>query len=469
MAGAVMAHVQTEPQPVLDHIARLLASLPPAKPLIAAVSGGSDSVALMGALAILAPRLGHQVVAVTIDHGLRAEAAGEARMVGALADRLGLRHAVLRWEGDKPATGIQSAAREARHDLLTKAAHELGAGHVLTGHSQDDQIETLLMRARRTSDKAADSQIGGVSSARGASGMAPATLHAGSIWFLRPLLDISRRQLREFAITNGLGWTDDPSNADLRFERVRMRAQVSALSTEERAVILAAGRRAAADRVVSARRLAGLVDAAVSLPRSGLWRIETGACPDRSTAAELVAYVATLAGGARHLPGAEARGRIEAFVLSGRSASFAVARALVVQRARSIHIHRERRNLHPIVIEPGRSAIWDGRFRVENHDRRRCLSVRAGGTMPTATRRAAAEAPAALVTGAEWAEPALCWQSFCEVEERLEDGCASIQPFFALHDTFLPVFDVTLAQAAARSIRREPYPTLPAGWVVDAV
>src|SRR6185369_1270232 len=114
--------------------------------LVLAVSGGPDSLALMWLAARWRRTLkrGPELIAVTVDHGLRPEAAREARDVRKLAAALDVPHRTLRWTGDKPATGLPAAARAARYRLLAKAAKSAGATHILTGHTQDDQAETLL-------------------------------------------------------------------------------------------------------------------------------------------------------------------------------------------------------------------------------------------------------------------------------------------------------------------------------------
>ncbi len=113
-----------------------------------AVSGGPDSTALM----VLAARwrqslkVKPKLIAVTVDHGLRAESKREAAAVGRLARKLGLAHRTLRWTGAKPKTGLQQAARAARYRLLADAARKLSASHILTAHTLDDQAETVLIR-----------------------------------------------------------------------------------------------------------------------------------------------------------------------------------------------------------------------------------------------------------------------------------------------------------------------------------
>ncbi len=121
--------------------------------LVLAVSGGPDSVALMWLAARWRKGFarGPQLIAVTIDHGLRKEAAREAREVKRLARSLEIEHRTLRWTGDKPSRGVPAAARDARYRLLAQAARAARATHVATAHTRDDQAETLLMRLFRGS------------------------------------------------------------------------------------------------------------------------------------------------------------------------------------------------------------------------------------------------------------------------------------------------------------------------------
>ncbi len=163
---------------------RLFADWKAAPALVLAVSGGPDSLALMWLAARWRRALarGPRLIAVTVDHGLRAEAAREARDVKRLARTLDLPHRTLRWTGAKPKTGLPAAARAARYRLLAKAARHSGATHILTAHTRDDQAETLLMRMLRGSGIA------------GLAAMARETERDG-VWLARPLLDVPKSQL----------------------------------------------------------------------------------------------------------------------------------------------------------------------------------------------------------------------------------------------------------------------------------
>ena len=189
--------------------------------LVLAVSGGPDSLALMWLAARWRRALtrGPRLIAVTVDHGLRPEAAREARDVKRLARILDLPHRTMRWNGAKPKTGLPAAARTARYRLLVQAARANGATHILTAHTRDDQAETLLMRMLRGSGIA------------GLAAMARETEREG-LMLARPLLDISKSQLAATLGKAKIAFADDPTNRDRSFTRPRLRALMPALAEE---------------------------------------------------------------------------------------------------------------------------------------------------------------------------------------------------------------------------------------------
>jgi len=173
--------------------------------LAVAVSGGADSTALLHLVECHYP-----VAALTVDHGLRPEAAAEAEGVKAHCAALGVPHETLRWEGEKPEGNLQAEARDARYGLLKDWCLQHGVEYLLTAHHQDDQAETLLMRLARGS---------GV---YGLAGMAP-TRDLGGVTLLRPLLDVPKTALVEYLEDKNINWTEDPSNQADRFDRVKIR------------------------------------------------------------------------------------------------------------------------------------------------------------------------------------------------------------------------------------------------------
>ncbi len=200
---------------------RLFADWRGAPAVVLAVSGGPDSIALMWLAARWRRALarGPRLVAVTVDHGLRPEAAAEAREVKRLARILELPHRTLRWTGPKPRTGLPAAARAARYRLLVQAARASGATHILTAHTRDDQAETLLMRILRGSGIAGLAAMARVSERDG-------------LLLARPFLDISKSQLIATLRKAKVGFADDPTNRDTSFARPRLRTLMPLLAAE---------------------------------------------------------------------------------------------------------------------------------------------------------------------------------------------------------------------------------------------
>jgi tRNA(Ile)-lysidine synthase len=203
------------------HAKELFADFKRAPGLVLAVSGGPDSIALMWLAARWRRALsrGPRLLAVTVDHGLRDEAAREARDVKRLARALNLQHRTMRWTGAKPASGMPAAARAARYRLLAKAARQSGATHILTAHTRDDQAETFLMRLFRGSGIA------------GLAAMARETEREG-VRLARPFLSVSKSQLIATLKKAKVAFADDPTNRDMNFTRPRIRAVMPVLAAE---------------------------------------------------------------------------------------------------------------------------------------------------------------------------------------------------------------------------------------------
>jgi tRNA(Ile)-lysidine synthase len=195
--------------------------------LLLAVSGGSDSTALLVVAARWAKRLKRppKLIAVTVDHGLRPDSAREAIAVKRLARRLGVPHRTVRWRGIKPKSGVQEAARFARYRLLVEAARRARCEHILTAHTLDDQAETVLFRLVRGSGLTG---LGGMTRAS----PVPAAASAAAIFLVRPLLDIPKARLVATLKAAGIGHSEDPSNHDPRYTRTRLRTLMPTLARE---------------------------------------------------------------------------------------------------------------------------------------------------------------------------------------------------------------------------------------------
>ena len=174
--------------------------------LLVAVSGGVDSLAL---LLLARVAVGGRLHAATVDHGLRPEAAAEVAFVADVCAKLGVSHAVLRGGGAAPAerrANVSSGARALRYRLLEEHRLTTGCAWVATAHQEEDQVETLAMRLNRGSGLA------------GLAGIRPVN---GTV--IRPLLGWRRAELAGLVAAAGLTPVLDPTNADDRFDRARMR------------------------------------------------------------------------------------------------------------------------------------------------------------------------------------------------------------------------------------------------------
>ena len=188
-----------------------------------AVSGGSDSLALMHLLRAFAQQRKSKLpVVLTVDHGLRKSSARDAKQVAAWAKQAGLKAQILTWTGAKPKSGIEAAAREARYRLMGEWLTRHKIDTLFVGHTGDDQAETFLLRLARGSG------LDGLAAMR-ANAPWPVPGFAG-LGVVRPLLALRRDQLRTHLKTLKQPWLDDPMNADPAFDRVKIRKALVALS-----------------------------------------------------------------------------------------------------------------------------------------------------------------------------------------------------------------------------------------------
>ncbi|WP_433388347.1 tRNA lysidine(34) synthetase TilS [Micromonospora sp. KLBMP9576] len=195
-------------------VRRALTDLTPSGPVLVACSGGADSLALAASVAFVAPRLGRAAGLVTVDHGLQEGSAWRAAAVVTWAGEAGLSPAEsVRVEVAGRPGGPEAAAREARYRALAEVADRLGAAALLTGHTRDDQAETVLLALARGAGP------------RGLAGM-PARRDLDGVPLLRPLLEVGREQTRAACALLGLRPWDDPHNADPSYARARVRADV---------------------------------------------------------------------------------------------------------------------------------------------------------------------------------------------------------------------------------------------------
>lgn len=321
-----------------------------------AVSGGGDSMALLALAAEWAAGAGVSVAAATVDHGLRSGSAAEAALAGSVAARLEVPHQILPWTGWDGRGNLQAVARDARKRLLAAWAAEQGISHVCLGHTMDDQSETVLLRLARGS---------GVD---GLAGMAAARADPGGPVWLRPLLPVRRDALRAVLAARGLPWAEDPSNADLRFDRVKARQMLASGALpglDPETLAETAARMAAARQVLgraaleAAEALAEVAHGAVAFELGGF-----AALPDETRWRLLAAALCRVAGQA-YRPRLRALQAAEAAALSGERLSLhgCLVSGNRAGDRRQVRVDREPAALTGVTAAvPG---VWDGRWRIE--------------------------------------------------------------------------------------------------------
>ncbi len=323
--------------------------------IAAAVSGGADSLALAVLLHDWVRLLGGRVTALTVDHGLRSEAAAEARFVARTLKPLGLAQQTLRWRGAKPEANISARARQVRYQLMSRCCARRGLLHLVLGHHLDDQAETFLLR------------LGRGSGLDGLAAMAP-ILELPALRLLRPLLGLPKARLEATLRARGLSWVEDPTNRDPAQARVRLRRLLPEIAREglTAARLAATARHLGRARAAFEHELARLLVVTVNLDPAGFAWLDPE--PLVAAPAELglraLARVLTTVGGAEYGPRLESLERLHRRISAGLTAGATLGGCRVLPRRGRLLVVREARNLPALRLCAGQTLLWDGRFEV---------------------------------------------------------------------------------------------------------
>lgn len=416
---------------VLAHGARFLRSFHGCGPLLLAVSGGSDSTALLHVFHTLSrsPEFsGLALVAATVDHGLRPGSRAEAEAVARLCAALSIPHRILSWQGEKPLTALQASARAARYGLLVKEALQVGAAAILLGHTAGDQRETIAMRAARGEGP-------------GLAGMAPAVLLQERIWAMRPFLELEREDLRAALRQGGHGWFDDPSNANRRFERVRLR---------EEGKLGPVPANAGEIRRAEAEREADWLLCHATVLGGAVGRVHAAALADiEGPGAGAIFRLSAALGGRIHSSGRSERARMLDFIRSGLPGRHTLGGTVFDRRREALYLYRENRGLRAERLPAG--AVYDGRYRLDGPDGASAEVQPVAGFEAAAAGLEASGVPAAL---ARRAAPAL-------VEVAAPQAGFGLARIIAGQADFVPSFDLPVADALRQIFCLSPLPLLP--------
>ncbi len=312
-----------------------------------ALSGGSDSLALLSLLRAWRDEGGPEVSAVTVNHGLRAEAASEAADMARLCTEWRIDHATLAWARENTSGNLHDQARRARYALMSGWAQEQGIGVIALGHTQDDQAETFLMRLARGAG------VDGLSAMRD-------RWDQQGITFVRPLLPCRREALRDYLRAKDLSWVEDAANSDPVYERSRVRAALPELGISTQTLAEVAGHLAQARDALQgvtldvARKVARVEMGDVVIDYKGFAKLS----PD--LARRLLLSALRWINGAEYPPRGTALTALYEDVLAKTNATL---QGCDVSHAKgAIRLTREAGALRGVTAVPG--EIWDGRWRV---------------------------------------------------------------------------------------------------------
>lgn len=322
--------------------------------LAIAVSGGADSLALTLLANRWAKERGGRIVGLTVDHGLRPASTDEARQTGDWLRAHGIEHDILTWTGEKPRSGLQHHARDARYALLTDWCRRHRCLHLLTAHHREDQAETVAIRKDRQSGEAGLAAMAAIRDLPG-------------LRVLRPLLGIEKAALEASLRTVSQDWIDDPSNGSPAFTRSRLRQtglDVRALSEEAEHY----GKlRAAADR-----QTASLLVRHVRIDSAGFLRLEHEGFEQlpEAEALGLLARLLITIGGRPYPPRKDALRRLfqtmrgEKLNGASKPSSGTLACCRILAYRDAWLICRERFTSPPLDLVPGQTHRWENHFTI---------------------------------------------------------------------------------------------------------
>lgn len=313
-------------------------------PLALGFSGGGDSLALLAGVLPWAKAHGRRVIALTVDHGLNPGSGLWTAEAGATAQRLGADWRGLCWTGDKPKRGLPAAARLARHRLLAEAAREAGSRVLLLGHTATDIAESNLIRASTTP------QLGRLREWT----PSPVWPQGRGIFLLRPLLGLTRAELRVWLTGQALTWRDDPANEDARFARAWARgvlggeASANLDESSSLAAWLSAGEVGAAGEITLSRD-----------------RLRAGPAAE---ARRVLAASLLCASGRETPPRAGEVARLYERLARAGEVAATLAGAQIATDAATVMLVKERRRsgrAEPALpLRAGETGVFDGRFEV---------------------------------------------------------------------------------------------------------
>lgn len=325
-----------------------------------AVSGGADSMALVLLMHEYAQEMGREIVALTVDHGIRPESFAEAGQVGLWLAKYGIAHHIIKWQGQKTATNLQMKARKARYELMADYCSENNIKFLATGHNLNDQAETVLMRLLRGS---------------GVDGLAGMVLvkQIFDINVIRPLLSITHQNLQQFLRAKNQLWIEDPSNENVKFQRVAVRKLIQSFDDPQlltKRLVDTAAHMARAKDYISGQ-LAKNINEIVTYNEAGFYEIkltEFKSLHQEERYRVLAAALQKISGNV-YRPRFENLQLLDIKINNGQMINSCTLYGCVIAQGKRkidsniLYIYRELAAISPpLEVQANTEIIWDGRF-----------------------------------------------------------------------------------------------------------
>jgi tRNA(Ile)-lysidine synthase len=392
-------------------------------PVALALSGGGDSVALLELAADWTSSRGRRLLCLTVDHRIQPESAGWSGFAADTARSRGADWRGLAWTGPKPQSGVQAAARGARHRLIAEAARGAGAKVVLFAHTLDDRYEAAAMRAEGTA-------IGNVCEWS----PSPVWPEGRDVFLLRPLLGTTRAELRQLLLARGRNWIEDPANDDPKYARARVRLNPPPLAGGG----LGGGVEPHASRNPTSGPLSHL------LPQGEEVRVDAAGvitAPREPLSGAFVAAALLCASGTSRPPRGDRLKRLMERLRSAEAFTATLCGARIEADRGSVRFMRDagettRGGLAAAALAPGVPAVWDGRFEITADDACEARPLKGLAARLGAAERAwiaefapAARAALPVLVANPALSPRLAFsgaEAHCLVEARLRGACGLI-------------------------------------------
>lgn len=316
-----------------------------------AISGGGDSMALLLLLREWTIISGAKIIALTVDHKLRQESAQEAQYVKQVCKDLGVEHHIIEWHhSEKIRYNLQSEARKFRYDSLTGFCKKHQIMHLAVAHNLEDQAETFLMNLNKGSG------LDGLSAM-------PSATYRNGIRIVRPLLEFSRQELREYLLSNHVEWVDDPSNDNERFNRVRLRNLVANDEIFTKRIALSASHLGAV-RLVYEKHIAELLANVVTLHQAGFCTMDFARFLSlkHDDAVRILMQVTVTIGNNKNKPRFESLLAVfERVKLSRQGKIITFNNCNIVRHQKELFVYKEVMNDDgEQILQRGKSLLWNG-------------------------------------------------------------------------------------------------------------